>query len=169
MQGFGAWSSTVSQQWFTLLYPTGVVADDRGRDVASLYMVRILVLSLGAIAWIAMILVTGIFSVAPLIVIGIAVGSAHRFLPFKFHRAHLPSAMYITLFGGLLANVLAGLAEFSSNMGVSYISVLAARSIPEELPMLGNAFVEAFRIQDAFYYLAAAVIVIWCALHHRKT
>jgi len=168
MRAFETWGSNVSRHWFMLLYPTGDMAHDRLRDVSILQLVRLMALALSASAWIALTLATGIFSVAPEILIGFVVGSSHRILPFRFHRAHLPSTVYIALFGGLLANVLAGLAEFSATMGVSYGAVLAARRIPEDIPMLGNAFVEAFRVQDSLYYAIGLVTAVWCALHHRK-
>lgn len=168
MRAMGTWSENVSHQWQYLLYPSGVAATDKAWEVACLYGVRGMALLAGAAVWVALILGTGMFSVAPVILIGFAIGNAHRLLPFKFHRAHLPSTTYITLIGGLLANVFAGLAEFSSTMGVSYTMVLSARRIPEELPMLGNAFVEAFRVQDGFYYALAMLTAVWCALRHRK-
>lgn len=169
MGAMSAWSANVSQQWQVLLYPAGVAAKDRVPEMACLYGVRVMALLAVSALWVAMVLFTGIFTVAPVILIGFAAGNMHRLLPYRFHRAHLPSVTYITLIGGLLANVCAGLAEFSSTMGVSYAHVLSARQIPEELPMLATAFIEAFRVQDGIYYLLAVGIAICCALRNRRT
>ncbi len=165
----GNWQAQASQRWRTLLYPSGITAGDRAGDVAWLYGVRGGALLLGASLWVALVLATGVFSLAPLVLIGLAVGSAHRVLAFRYHRAHLPSALYIVLIGGVAANLFAGLAEFSARMGVDYASVLSAWRIPTDLPRLGSIFVAAFRVQDVAYYGLALVAALWCALHHRKT
>ena len=152
--------------WLHLRHPPTQTTQRSKSDsiglVTSLYSLRMLGLCFVVILWVAFTLKTGIFSVAPVMLIGVAVGCAHLILPNRFNRAHLPSALYITVLGGLLANVLAGLAEFSSTLGVYYLQVVGSRRIPEDVPMLATAFVNAFRFEDAIFYTLAIAASCIC-------
>lgn len=125
-----------------------------------IYGVRVGALIIAGGLWIMLTLVSGFFSVAMVILIGAAVGNAHHLLAAVPRWAHHSSALLLTLCGGIVANVLAGLALFSSNMGISYWQVLTARRISEDLPMLVNLFVDSFRPEDALFYALAVTVAL---------
>jgi len=159
------WNSQQHPHWHTLHWPFhGDISADPAVRLAALFGLQWLAwLGLTAL-WVALTLATGFFSVAPVILIGAAVGGVHLVLPGTLQRAHLPSTILATLFGGVLANVLAGLAEFSALHGISYWQVLGSRQFPGDLQVLGTAFIEAFRIQDGGYYLLALGAAVICSL-----
>jgi len=137
--------------------------------VTKLYAVRLLALVLATALWVITTLSTGSFSVLPIILIGIGVGSAHHLMKTKRVNAHLTNALTLTLGGGVVANVFAGLAEFSRNMGVDYLQVLMGRELPRDFVMLKNAFVSAFQIQDLMYYALAIIMTILLTLNSTET
>jgi hypothetical protein len=134
-----------------------------GKLLIKIYGVRLGALVIASCLWVMLTLVSGFFSVAMVIVIGVAIGNAHLLLTAVPRWAHHSSALLLTLCGGLVANVLAGLALFSSKMGVSYWQVLTARRIPDDLPMLVNLFVESFRPADALFYALAVTVALFSA------
>ena len=76
-------------------------------------------------------------------------------------RAHHSSVILVTLCGGIVANILAGLALYSNKMGVGYWQVLSSRRFPDDLPMLLETFGESFRVEDALFYgLAIAIAML---------
>jgi hypothetical protein len=110
-------------------------------------------------------LATGFLTVAMVVLIGLAIGNAHHMLSRMPRRAHHSSALLLTLCGGVIANVLAGLALYSSKMGVGYWQVLAARRIPEELSMLAGVFAESYRPEDGIFYCMAVAAAMLFARH----
>jgi len=164
MRTLSTWNDLyhLEQRWHELIHPARDRAQDPPPVRFRLFGLRLLSITAITGLWIYLVLSTGFFSVAMVILIGIGIGSVHRLLPRTMQRPHLPCALIMTLVGGVLANVFAGLAEFSYNVGVSYWQVLGARQFPEDFAMLGNAFVEAFRIQDLLYYLLALTATVVC-------
>ena len=133
-----------------------------------IYCVRVLAFAVVSCFWVVLTLATGVLSMAMVMLIGLAVGNAHHLLAAIPRRAHLSSAILLTVCGGLLANVLAGLALYSSKVGVSYWQVLAARSIPEELPMLTGVFVDSYRLEDSLVYILAVGAAVLSARYLRS-
>jgi len=160
-----AWNSLHHPHWYTLHRPfqDDVSTDPAVRLAALLALQGLAWFGITAF-WVALTLTTGFFSVAPVILIGAAVGGVHLVLPGNLQRAHLPSTILAALLGGVLANILTGLAEYSSWHGISYWQVLGSRQFPADLQILGTAFIEAFRIQDGGYYLLAVITAAICSL-----
>ena len=138
-----------------------------GRLLLKIYGVRVGALVLASCLWVMLTLVSGFLSVAMVILIGAAVGNAHHLLAGVPRWAHHSSAFLLTLCGGIVANVLAGLALFSSTMGIGYWQVLIARRIPEDLPMLVNLFMESFRPEDGLFYALAVTVALFSARRRR--
>jgi len=157
------WNEDRGPRWLAFMHPVSDRKAEETSRLLYLYGVRALALVAGTCLWVAMTLSTGIFSVAMVIPIGVAIGVAHLALTRALRRPHLPSALAVTLLGGLLANVLAGLALFSNHYGVSYWQVLTARQFPDDLSMLCALFFESFRFQDAAFYLMSMVAVFFLA------
>jgi hypothetical protein len=153
------WRDHHSFQWRSLKYNKRSLEAAAYPFAMQLYGVRIAAMIISAGVWVALTLFFGIFTVAVVIMVGLLVGNAHRLLP-HMHRHHLANAISLTLLGGIFANVLAGLALFSADFGVSYWQVLAARQFPQDLILLGGLFVDAFRPQDLLYYLIAIAAAI---------
>jgi hypothetical protein len=130
-----------------------------------LYCVRVAALAAVTALWVMVTLATGFLSVAVVILIGLAIGNAHHMLSRMPRRAHYSSALLLTLCGGVVANVLAGLALYSSKMGVDYWQVLAARRTPEELSMLAGVFAESYRPEDSLFYCLAVASAALFARH----
>lgn len=128
-----------------------------------IYSIRVAALIATTCLWVMLTMATGTFTVVMVILIGAAVGNAHHLLPRMPCRAHHSSALLLTVCGGIVANVLAGLALFSTQMGVAYWQVLSSRRIPEDLPVLAGVFADSFRPEDALFYLLAVVVVIFSA------
>ena len=137
------------------------------RLLMQLYGMRFAALVAATCLWVVVTLVSGVMSVAMVVMIGAMVGNAHHLLGNVPRWTHYGSVLLLTLLGGLVANVLAGLALFSSTMGMSYWQVLSSRRIPEDMPMLVNVFVESFRPEDGLFY-ALAVVVAMLSLRHLK-
>lgn len=137
------------------------------RLLMQIYGMRVAALVAATCLWVAVTLVSGVMSIAMVVIIGAMVGNAHHLLGNVPRWTHYGSVLLLTLLGGLVANVLAGLALFSSTMGVSYWQVLTSRRIPEDMPMLVNLFVESSRPADGIFY-ALAVAVAMLSLRHLK-
>jgi uncharacterized membrane protein SpoIIM required for sporulation len=73
-----------------------------------LQVARLAAILLVACVWVAFILSTGLFTVAFVILLGAVIGSTQFFLPKGLNRVHLPSALILTLLGGVFCNVFAG-------------------------------------------------------------
>jgi len=157
------WHTDREPLWHAFTHPVSDRKTEKPGRLVFLYSVRGIALVSVSCVWVAFTLSTGIFTVAMVMLIGGSIGFAHLALPEALRRPHLPSALTMTLLGGLLANVLAGLALFSSTSGVSYWQVLTARKFPDDLSMLGGVFMESFRFQDAVYYLLSMVVVFFFA------
>ncbi|GEM_PF-6620460 len=145
---------------------THLVHED-GRMLLRIYGVRLEALVIATCLWVMLTLLSNNFNVAMVILIGAAVGNAHHLLANKPRRAHHFSAIALTLCGGIVANVLAGLALFSNRMGVTYGEVLTSRRFPEDVPVLANAFAESFRPEDGLFYALAIVVAMISARHLR--
>jgi len=147
-------------QW---LYDVTHLPHEDGRMLLKIYVARVVALIVATCLWIVLTLASGLFTVAMVIVIGALVGNAHHLLGSMPRRAHHSSALLLTIVGGIGANVLAGLALFSSKMGIGYWEVLASRRIPEDLQMLFDTFVASFRIEDGFFFVLAVVVTMLSA------
>lgn len=138
---------------------------EESRLLMQIYGVRVGALVVITGLWILLTLTSGFLTVAMVILIGAAVGNAHHLLGRTPRWAHHSSALLLTLCGGILANVLAGLALFSINMGVGYWQVITARRLPEDVPMLVSLFIESFRAEDGLFYALAVTVTIFSARH----
>jgi hypothetical protein len=139
--------------------------DDDSRLLMQLYGMRVAALVAATCLWVGVTLISGVMTVAMVVLVGAMVGNAHHLLGNVPRWTHYGSVLLLTLLGGFVANVLAGLALFSSTMGVSYWQVLTSRRIPEDMPMLVNLFVESSRPADGLFY-ALAVAVAMLSLRH---
>lgn len=151
------------ERWLIFEHTRSSASTVAGNELVFLYGLRFLAIIATAWIWVSITLSSGIFTVAMVAFLGVLIGSSHFLLGKGNKRFHLPGALMLTLFGGLLCNVLAGLALFSHKMGVSYSQVLTSRRFPEDLQMLGNVFLESLRPQDVIYYGLAIAIVIYFA------
>ena len=134
-----------------------------GRMLLRIYGVRLEALAIATCLWVILTLVSGIFSVVMVILIGAAVGNAHHLLGKMPRRTHNGSAILLTLCGGIVANILAGLALYSNKLGVGYWQVLSSRRFPDDLSMLAETFVGSFRVEDGLFYALAIVIAMLSA------
>ena len=151
------------ERWLIFEHTRSSASKVSGHQLVFLYGLRSLAIIATAWIWVSITLSTGIFTVAMVVFLGALIGSSHFLLGKGNKSFHLPSALLLTLCGGLLCNVLAGLALFSYKMGVSYSQVLISRRFPEELQILGNVFLESLLPQDVIYYGLAISIVIYFA------
>ncbi|PLX79084.1 MAG: hypothetical protein C0616_12360 [Desulfuromonas sp.] len=149
--------------WNVTINPACEFRTDTLTDTLALFALRTFLLFTLTAVWVVQVLLTGFFSVAMVVLIGVAIGNAHWLLPKGLNRSHRTSAFPMVLFGSLAANVLAGLALFSANMGIDYWQVLAAQRFPEDMPRLAGVFADSFRIQDVFYYVLAIGAVFYFA------
>lgn len=133
------------------------------RLLMQIYGVRVAALVAATCLWVVVTLVSGVLNVALVIMIGAMVGNAHHLLGKVPRWTHYGSVLLLTLCGGIVANVLAGLALFSSTMGVGYWEVLTSRRIPEDMPMLVNLFVESYRPEDSIFYVLSIAVAMLSA------
>ena len=131
--------------------------------ILTLHVARLAIVFLVTCLWVAFTLSTGHLTAAFVVLLGVAIGCTQFFIPKGVNRFYLPSALVLTLLGGIISNVLAGLAFFSSKMGVSYWQVLDARRFPEDIQMLSAVFLESFRPEDLFFYAFALTSVAYLA------
>ncbi|MDG5469223.1 hypothetical protein P9J64_12920 [Deltaproteobacteria bacterium IMCC39524] len=150
-------------RWLLIKHSKNFVQPDSLAQFLKLYTARFVATLLTATIWVAFTLTTGIFTVGIVILLGVAIGVAHFPLRQKPHRFHLLGALLLTIAGGMLCNVLAGLAFFSSKMGVSYWQVLVTNLSMENMQMLGGIFVQSVRPEDLLYYMAATTAVLFFA------
>jgi len=147
------------ERWEIIKYFRTATDGDALSQILILQLARVMATFLVAGIWVFFTWLTGFFTVAFVILIGAAIGCVHLLTPKGIQRFNLPSALMLTLFGGIVSNVLAGLALFSSKMGISYWQVLSARRFPEDIQVLSSIFFESFRPQDLFFYIFALMIV----------
>jgi len=152
----------LNHRWW---HPEVHLAHEEPAVLMKLYCVRVAALAAVTALWVMITLTTGFFTVALVVLIGLAIGNAHHMLSRMPSRAHHSSALLLTLCGGIVANVLAGLALYSSKMGVAYWQVLTARRIPEDLSMLGGVFAESYRPEDSLFYCLAVASAMLFARH----
>lgn len=155
----------LNHRWW---HPGMHLAHEEPTLLMKLYGVRVAALAAATALWVMITLATGFFTVAAVILIGLAIGNAHHMLARMPRRAHHSSALLLTLCGGVIANVLAGFALYSSKMGVGYWQVLAARRIPEELSLLAGVFVESYRPEDTLFYGLAVAACLLSALYLKE-
>ena len=141
------------------------ITPDSISTVLKLFTIRATAILATTGIWVSITLLTGFFTVGLVVLLGMAVGSSHFLLQHKPQRYHLLSALLMTVFGGVICNVFAGLALFSSKMGVGYWQVLSANLSPENLQTLGGVFVRSARPEDLAYYLLATTAVLFFAQH----
>ena len=151
------------ERWEIIKYFRTASDGDTLGQILILHLARVMATFLVAGTWVFFTWLTSVFTVAFVILLGVAIGSVHLLISKGFQRFNLPSALVLTLFGGIVSNVLAGLALFSSKMGVSYWQVLSARRFPEDIQMLSSVFLESFRPQDLFFYVFAFTTVAYFA------
>lgn len=153
-------------RWLLVKHSKDFVEPDSMLLILKLYAVRFVAVLLVAVTWATVTLSTGIFTVGMVIMLGMATGSAHFLLGQRPQRFHLLNALLVTVFGGVLCNVLAGLAFFSSKMGVSYWQVLVANFNPDNLRILKVVFLQSLLPEDLIYYMAAITSVFFFAQHY---
>ena len=152
-------------RWLLVKHSKDFVPPDSLTLILKLYVARFVATLLTAIIWVAFTLTTGIFTVGMVVLLGVAIGSAHFSLRQKPHRFHLLGALLMTIAGGMLCNVLAGLAFFSSKMGVSYWQVLVANLSIENIQILSGVFIQSVLPEDLLYYMVATTAVLFFAQH----
>jgi uncharacterized membrane protein SpoIIM required for sporulation len=150
-------------RWLLVKHSKDFVQPDSLAQILKLYIARFVATLLIATIWVAFTLTTGIFTVGIVVLLGVAIGVAHFPLRQKPHRFHLLGALLLTIAGGLLCNVLAGLAFYSSKMGVSYWQVLVANLSMENMQMLSGVFVQSVLPEDLLYYMIATTVVLFFA------
>lgn len=150
-------------RWLLIKHSKDFVQSDSLSQILKLYIARFVAILLTATIWVAFTLTTGIFTVGIVILLGVAIGVAHFPLRQKPHRFHLLGALLLTIAGGILCNVLAGLAFFSSKMGVSYWQVLVTNLSVENMQMLSGVFIQSMLPEDLLYYMAATAAVLFFA------
>lgn len=152
-------------RWLLVKHSKDFVQSDPPIILLKLYILRLAAILLVAAIWVTFTLLSGFFTVGVVILIGGATGIAHFFTKIKPHRFHILSALLLTFACGVICNVLAGLAFFSSKMGVSYWQVLITNLSPENMQMLSWVFVQSVLPQDLIYYLISITIVFFFAQH----
>ena len=151
------------ERWEIIKYFRTASEGDALGQLLILHLARVMATFLVAGIWVFFTWLTGVFTVAFVILLGASIGSVHLLTPKGIQRFNLPSALVLTLFGGIVSNIMAGLALFSSKMGVSYWQVLSARRFPEDIQMLSSVFLDSFRQQDLFFYAFALTTVAYIA------
>lgn len=151
------------ERWLIFEHTKSSASKLAWEQIIFLYGLRTLAIIATALIWISITLSTGIFTVSLVVFLGVLIGSSHFLLGKGNKHFHLPSALLLTICGGLICNVLAGLAFFSQKMGVSYSQVLTSQRFPEDLQRLGYVFLDSLRPQDVFYYGLAIAIVVYFA------
>ena len=101
------------ERWEIIKYFRTASDRDTTGQILILHLARLMVTLLVAGIWVFFTWLTGVFTVAFVILLGVAIGSVHLLISKGFQRFNLPSALVLTLFGGIVSNVLAGLALFS--------------------------------------------------------
>lgn len=158
--------TSLPERWLIVKHSQDFVESDSTLLILKLYAVRFVATLFTAAAWVAFTLSTGIFTVGTVILFGAAIGSSHFFLHQKPHRFHLLNALFMTVAGGVLSSLLAGLAFFSSKMGISYWQVLIANFTPENMQVLSGVFLQSILPKDFIYYMVATTAVIFFAQHY---
>lgn len=157
--------TTFPDRWLLVKHSKDFVEFDTIPLTLKLYAVRFVAILSTVFIWVCITLLTGFFTVGLVLLLGVAIGSAHLLLRQKPHRFHLLNALFLTILGGIVCNVFAGLALFSSKMGVNYWQVLSANLSPENFQTLGGVFVQSIRAEDLVYYMLAIIAVLFFAQH----
>ena len=150
-------------RWEIIKHFRAASGGDSLSRILTLHVARLASVLLVTCLWVVFTLSTGFFTVAFVVLLGIAIGCTPFLMPIGMNRFYLPSALVLTLLSGIISNVLAGLAFFSSKMGVSYWQVLDARRFPEDISILSTVFLESFRSEDLFFYVFALTSVAYLA------
>ena len=150
-------------RWEIIKHFRATSGGDALSRILTLHVARLAIVFLVTCLWVAFTLSTGHLTGAFVVLLGVAIGCTQFFIPKGINRFYLPSALVLTLLGGIISNVLAGLAFFSSKMGVSYWQVLDARRFPEDIQMLSAVFLESFRPEDLFFYAFALTSLVYLA------
>ena len=150
-------------RWEIIKHFRATSGGDALSRILTLQVARLATVFLVTCLWVAFTLSTGHLTAAFVVLLGVAIGCTQFFIPKGINRFYLPSALVLTLLGGIISNVLAGLAFFSSKMGVSYWQVLDARRFPEDIQMLSTVFLESFRPEDLFFYAFALTSLVYLA------
>jgi len=150
-------------RWEIIKHFRATSDEDALSRILTLHVARLAIVFLVTCLWVAFTLSTGHLTAAFVVLLGVAIGCTQFFIPKGVNRFYLPSALVLTLLGGIISNVLAGLAFFSSKMGVSYWQVLDARRFPEDIQMLSAVFLESFRPEDLFFYAFALTSLVYLA------
>lgn len=157
--------ASIPDRWMLLKYSKDFVEPDSALLILKLYAVRFVATFLAIVAWVTFTLITGIFTVSMVPLLGVVIGSAHVLLRQKPHRFHLISGLLLTVASGTFGSIFAGLALFSSKMGVSYWHVLVATFTPDNMEVLSGVFLQSILPNDILYYMAASTAVIFFAQH----
>lgn len=137
--------------------------------VVKLYLCRLAAILAMATLWATVSYYTQSFTTVFIVFLGAAVGGVHLFFSQKTRNYHLLSSLTFLVVGSALCYILAGLAFFSSKMGLSYWQVLSANLAPESWPMLVNNYIRSVRGEDFPYYLGAlAVVCSFCLCHQSR-
>ena len=159
------YKTTFPDRWLLVKHSKDFVEFDTIPLTLKLYDVRLVAILATLFIWVCITLLTGFFTVGLVFLLGVAIGSVHLLLRQKPHRFHLLSALFLTNLGGVVCNVFAGLALFSSKMGISYWQVLSANLSPENYQTLGGVFIQSIRPEDFAYYMLATTAVFLFAQH----
>lgn len=160
-----ALESTFQSVRYMLAKPSiDVTLSDPIQRVLKLYALRLGATFIIAALWAVVTFSTEMFTTSVVVLLGVAIGSVHLFLREAPRRFYLLNSLLFTMIGGLVCNVLAGLAFFSSKMGISYWHVLSTNLVPEKWPLLGSLLVRSLQATDFIYYLGAFTAVL--LFHH---
>lgn len=137
---------------------------DPAQRVLKLYALRLWATFATATLWVIFTFSTEYFTSSIVLFLGVAIGITHLFLRETPRRFYLLNSLLFTVVGSLICHVLAGLAFFSSKMGISYWHVLSTNLVPEKWPLLGSLLVRSLQATDFIYYLGAFTAVL--LFHH---
>ena len=133
---------------------------DPAQRVLKLYALRIGAIFATATLWTAVTFSTEVFTNSIVVLLGVAIGSAHLLLRESPRQFYLLNSLLFTMIGSLICNVLAGLAFFSSKMGISYWQVLSTNLVPEKWSMLSGILIQSAHAVDFIYYLGAITVIL---------
>jgi len=139
---------------------------DPAQSILKLYALRLGATFATATLWAAVTFSTEIFTASVVVLLGVAIGSVHLFLREAPRRFYLLNSLLCTMIGILVCNVLAGLAFFSSKMGISYWQVLSTNLVPEKWHLLGSILIRSVHAVDFIYYLGALAAVLFFYYQH---
>jgi len=97
-------------RWETIKPFSAASGGDDLSCILTLHVARLATVFLVTCLWVAFTLSTGHLTVVFVVLLGVAIGCTQFFMPKGMNRFYLPSAFMLTLLGGIISNVLAGLA-----------------------------------------------------------